>query len=424
MNIYPLAHLVSIARQHCPFYRRLYHDLPSDYQLEDLPIADFDAVMAAVQDDPAALFATTTPSGMFYTTSGTTGKPKATLFGRDEWRTANRLLAETHWKNGLLADNDIILNLSEPGSASYLAVNRVADAFPGRCAEIPLGCDHDFEQLIGHYQHFGANVITGMNPTFLGLAHRLLKVSGPDHRIKRLLGGGENLIGSQLSLLREAFPSAVLYPFLYGTTETGLAAFSRQPTEDNAYIPFHPLCKIEIVDPLNRQVITETGVSGTLLVTSFIRQQTPAIRLDTGDQAQWLDPPERVGARFSLLGRRAANGFTVAGEQIDSTTVQAIAATMALSLPLLMLQLRLTGTDERPALEFLLSLFRLTPTVGQAEQVLFAALKAIAPQLLSAQHRGAISLITIQTVDFAYFENATKRKTRFIADLRRTDLAL
>lgn len=93
MIVYSLQQLVAIARHASPFYRRLYRNLGPTFQLENLPIARFEDVMRAVHADFRSLFTHERLSGMFYTTSGTTGRPKATLFGREEWRPINRLLA-------------------------------------------------------------------------------------------------------------------------------------------------------------------------------------------------------------------------------------------------------------------------------------------------------------------------------------------
>ncbi|MBT9432066.1 hypothetical protein JZM24_07910 [Candidatus Sodalis endolongispinus] len=373
MIVYSLQQLVAIARQASPFYRHLYRDLGSTFQLQDLPIARFEDVMAAVHADFRSLFTRERLSGMFYTTSGTTGRPKETLFGREEWRTINRLLAMTHWRNGLLRDGDVVLNLSEPGSASFMAVHRVVDVFAGRCAEIPLGCDRDYDDIIAHYQAFNANVITGMNPIFLGLAHRLLTTQGPDPRITRLLGGGQNLMGFQAALLRDAFPNATLYPFLYGTTEVGQVAWSAAPTGQNAYCPFSELCTVEIVDLSSGDVIRRPSVQGALVVTSYARLQAPAIRMDTGDNALWWDPPDAPAARFALHGRRFVNRYPLAATELDSRQVSALIERLFPDLPLLMLWVEITGNNNNPQLTIVLSLHgRAAPPANVERQALAA----------------------------------------------------
>ncbi|PHM23037.1 AMP-binding protein [Xenorhabdus budapestensis] len=418
MNFYTLKQIVETARQGSPFYRSLYENLGTEYQLEDLPIASFDKVMTAVHDDFSALFASEQPYGMFYTTSGTTGKPKATLFGRDEWRTVNRLLAETHWRNGLLQEKDIILNLSEPGSASFMAVHHVVGMFPGRCSEIPLGCDRDFEEIISLYQHFNANVITGMNPTFLGLASRLLDTTGPDLNITRLLGGGENLYGSQMALLEEAFPNATLYPFLYGTTEVGQVAYSKVPTRYNEYIPFKELCTIEIIDPETEEVIREAGKKGTLLVTSHVRLQTPAIRLDTGDVAQWLDDPTQPEARFSLQGRRFVFEHALADTVINKDIVFGIIDQLNTKLNITMFNVEIGGTSTQPELKVLVSLHQQSVAPPELKDLVLSAMEKESPALFEAIQTGKIRQIIVNQVTLSHFELATKRKTRFITDNR------
>ncbi|KYP97139.1 hypothetical protein BG74_05435 [Sodalis-like endosymbiont of Proechinophthirus fluctus] len=114
-------------------------------------IACFEDVMRAVHEDfPGPLSTHERLSDMFYT-SCITGLPKAKLCGCEEWRTINRLLVMTHWRNGLLRDSDVVLNLSKPGSALFIAVHRIVDLFTGRCAEISLGCDRDHDDIIAYY---------------------------------------------------------------------------------------------------------------------------------------------------------------------------------------------------------------------------------------------------------------------------------
>ncbi|MEN3258202.1 hypothetical protein AAH678_05185 [Sodalis endosymbiont of Spalangia cameroni] len=418
MIVYSLQQLVAIARHASPFYRRLYRNLGPTFQLETLPIARFEDVMRAVHADFRSLFTRERLSGMFYTTSGTTGRPKATLFGREEWRTINRLLAMTHWRNGLLRDGDVVLNLSEPGSASFMAVHRVVDLFAGRCAEIPLGCDRDYDDIIAHYQAFNANVITGMNPTFLGLAHRLLATQGPDPRITRLLGGGQHLMGLQPALLREAFPNATLYPFLYGTTEVGQVAWSAAPTEQNAYRPFSEICTVEIVDSTSGDVIRRPDVKGALVVTSYVRLQAPAIRMDTGDNALWRDPPDAPGARFALCGRRFVNRYPLAAAELNSRQVGALIKGLLPHLPLLMLWLEITGCGDRPQVTIALSLYGLAAPPADLERRVLMAWENVAPAIAAEVQRQHLPPPRVRLVDFSYFAQACKRKIPPIVDKR------
>lgn len=309
MNFYSLEQLVAVARSGSPFYRHLYARLPPQRpRLEELPVARFKSVMQAVHDDYRAFYTSEDAYGMGYTTSGTTGKPKATLFGRDEWRTVNQMLANMHWKNGTLRSGDVVCRLSEPGSASFMAIHRVVDLYPGRCSEIPIGCDTSYERIVATYQQFQANVPAGMNPTLLGLAAHLLAHGGPDPRVERLLGGGELLIGMQADLIREAFPNAQMCSFMYGAAEAGLIGYSEFGLAQNQFRPFPDHCAFEILDPITFAPIREPGVIGTAVVTSFVRLSTPVIRFMTGDFARWdTDPPAPLhGVRAA--GSRGAPG--------------------------------------------------------------------------------------------------------------------
>jgi phenylacetate-CoA ligase len=415
MNLYALEQLVAVARSGSSFYGSLYRDVPAQgFALTDLPLARFEAVMEAVHENFEALIASRDAYGMFYTTSGTTGRPKATLFGRDEWRATNQLLATLHWRSGLLRDGDVICNLSEPGSASFLAIHGVAQSFPGRCSELPIGCDRPFAEVERFSRQFRSNVLAGMNPTLFGYAMHLLDAGKTDESVERVLGGGELFLGAQREAVRAAFPKAVLCPFFYGAAEAGMIGYSCADWPEDVYRPLDGACCVEIVDD-SGQPIDEPGRIGTVLVTNFLRLAAPVIRFGTGDLAHWVDAPGSVGRRFSLHGRRFPYQASIGGQGIGAESVHRLLGVLSTQLKIIALQLVLTGSLERPLLTLELALFRQSLPEAELEERVLHAFASACPELWRELEPSRISVCERP---FAHFSGRTRRKTQLVLDRR------
>lgn len=421
MDFYCLKQLVAIARACSPFYRHLYaglsHQTP---RLEDLPVADFESVMQAVHDDYRTFYTSEDAYGMCYTTSGTTGRPKATLFGRDEWRTVNQMLANMHWKNGTIRSGDVICSLSEPGSASFMAIHRVVDLFPGRCSEIPVGCDHGYDRIVETYQQFRANVIAGINPTLLGLAAHLLANNGPDRSVQRLLGGGELLIGAQADLIREAFPNAQMCSFMYGAAEAGLIGYSEFGLAQNQFRPFPDICTFEILDLETFEPIREVGVMGAAVVTSFVRLSTPVIRFMTGDYAQWDQAPDVEAPLFSLHGRMYPFVHRVGDIEISNEDIYRIVARLESHLRILGLQFVLGEDSKRTTLEARVWLHNQTLDDIALSNIIANSLYEHYPMLAEGADSSPPVRVTARLLGRDYFEPLTRRKAKYIVDERRS----
>lgn len=306
MNIYSIKQIISHARVNSPLYGELYKDLNLiDAQIQDLPILTHEQLMEIVHNkDAISFFNQRSNNGIVYQSSATTGKEKATLFGRSEWQTTLKFLAANHWKSGSLKNNDVVANLCVGGSASFMFVHGTIENFPGCCCELPIGSDHSFDHLIETWNKFSANVLAGINSTFLGLSAHLIEKGKTSPEITRILCGGELLYGKQLDLIKNAFPNANIIPFMYATTETGLIGFSEPGFEQNEFRVCSEACLLEIVDAYTKEVINEPNKQGLAVVTSLLRTAAPAIRVEVGDYAQWIDPPGTENRKFSIHGRR------------------------------------------------------------------------------------------------------------------------
>src|SRR5262249_48441570 len=151
-------------------------------------------------------------------------------------------------------------------------------------------------------------------------------------------------------LIADAFPNATLHSFLYGTTEAGMIGYSDLSSAPNEFRVFNEVCHLEIVDPVTHEVIRETSQPGRAVVTSFVRLAVPAIRLDTGDLAQWGDAPATPSPRFSLHGRVFPYIHDVAGIPFSEEDVWRLIGFLRPTIRMSRLEVVLANTFQEPSI--------------------------------------------------------------------------
>ncbi|MGI4812318.1 MAG: hypothetical protein ACRYG5_20110 [Janthinobacterium lividum] len=413
MNFYSLRQLVALAKYTSPIYQQLYRQVEPDSALADLPILTHQALMAIVHAErPDGVFEAAA-HGLIFESSASTGKPKVTLFGHDEWETSTRLLAAHLWRNGLLRDGDHLCNLCASPYLSYRLVHSVVERYPGPCSEIPIGCDAAFHALNDSIFKYAGNVLAAINSTVVGLACDLLSRAQVNRRVERILAGGELLYGAQRTLIRQAFPNAVLVSFMFGTTESGLIACSRLDDGPDVFRPLASAGIVEIVDEISGAPITSTRRAGKCVVTSLIRAAAPALRVDTGDYAEWLDGPMEPEPRFRLLGRKFPFTHTLRNAQFSETDVWALIRELEPYLPLTKLQLQIYPHRVEIAYALLDHAERFAGDGAQAKRRLADAVGWRLPMLAAAD----VPVLIVRR-DLTYFLEDTRRKGRLIKDCR------
>jgi len=411
MNIYSIEQLVVLAKFTSPIYKRLYEEVRPGTPLQQLPILTNEALMHIVHDaKPDFVFAEGNTHGLIFESSASTGKPKVTIWGRDEWETSMRILSAHHWKYGLLQDNDRVTNLCASPYLSYRLVHSVIENYLGKCSEIPIGCDLPFEELNYVVNKYESNVLAGVNSTILGLAQDLLQRGEVNTRIDRILAGGELLYGKQREAIGEAFPNAKMVSFLFGTTECGIIGFSRLDDELDVFRPFTNVSVLEILDEKTNSPITEPGRVGKCVATSLLRVAAPAIRVDTGDYAEWLDEPTAAEPRFRVLGRKFPFYHQLNGAEFSETEVWELIVKLGEEVPLTKLHLEIHANR----VEIVYALLDSMAVDGSSFD---GYIKSVVLKYLPMLDRSDIEIRTRQE-SFSFFIEGTRRKGRLIVDCR------
>lgn len=411
MNIYSLDQIVAMAKYTSPVYKDFYRHVEPGCPLTSLPVLSNEQLMEIVHDrKPDFVFAEGNTHGIIFESSASTGKPKVTLWGQGEWATSLTLLSTYHWKNGLLKNGDRVGNLCSTPYLSYRLVHSVVEYFPGSVSEVPIGCEMEFVELNGMLDKYDCNVFAAINSTVLGLAWDLLAAGKVNTTVERILAGGELLYGSQLELIRAAFPNAKMMSFLFGTTESGITAYSKLDDALDVFRPFPEASIVEILDKESGEPITTPGKIGKCVVTSLLRVAAPALRIDTGDYAHWIDEPTSEEPRFRVIGRRFPFQHQMGGVYFSETEAWDVIQELSKKVPLTKFQM-LLYTDH---VEVQISIFNGDSiTAETCHGALLDAISNCIPELSSSRVE-----IRSTVVDFSKFLESTRRKGRLIVDCR------
>lgn len=303
--IHPLGEIVAHAREHSPFYRHFYRDLPPPpwaTRLEDLPVADQSSFWRAAPPRPA--------DGLVFRSGGTTGSPKYSYFTHAEWRVFTEAFG-ARLGRGLLAPGARVANLFYAGDlyASFTFITDSLKAVPGGIVQFPITGAVGDDDALDLIHHHGIDALAGVPTSLLRLASALKSRDGATQAALRdgvsaILYGGEALFPEQRAALTAAFPRARVQSVGYASVDAGLLGWADESCGPNEHRPFSPHTLLEIIDEDSGKAITAPGQTGRVVVTSLTRLLMPIIRYPAGDRAQWVDDP-RVAAqpRFRLMGR-------------------------------------------------------------------------------------------------------------------------
>jgi len=127
MKSYPIETIVSLARSLSPYYRELYKEIPDKgWKLPDLPpVIQKDFWEHNTVDDNRLLTGDMS-DGIIFKSGGTTGKPKFSVYSREEWETMTGTFGLHLAEGGL--EKEIELPIS------FMQVNCIAAFFSSTIA--------------------------------------------------------------------------------------------------------------------------------------------------------------------------------------------------------------------------------------------------------------------------------------------------
>jgi phenylacetate-CoA ligase len=307
MKLWELPDLVRHVRRESPFYRRLYQDLPEGVSsIAALPPPTQEEYWKANMLAGNQLLTGPLRDGIVFKSGGTTGRPKFSVFAREEWElfceTFGRGIAATGLRAG-----DRVANLFCGGElyGSFLLITKSLEKSPTAVMQLPIGGAASVEETLRLMRDFDANVVAGVPTTIMNLVEHVA-ASGANPREfgwERVLFGGECLYDDQRARLAEVFPSVTARSIGYASTDAGLLGYADLSCGPNEHRVFGRDTIVEILDEVTLKPIEEQDREGLIHVTSLGRSLMPVLRYPVGDRGAWREQAAAKDRRFVLLGR-------------------------------------------------------------------------------------------------------------------------
>lgn len=293
-----------------PFYRRLWRargvepgDIRSLADITKLPVYDKSDLMASIADHPpygdfAGLGGADRPPTIFHTTSGTTGRPQALLFGPKGREITNLLVARMYRWQGLRPD-DVVQSVYGHGmiNGGHYIREAVTHFTNSLFLSAGTGIETRSAQQVQLMADFGVTVLVG----FVDYLRKLAEVARDcgvleQLRIRMICG---HLGTEDRAATEAAWGGAKAFDW-YGVGDTGSIA-GEGPERDGLYV-WEDAQYLELLDIESGQPVG-AGETGDMVVTCLFKDDiAPCIRFNTHDITHEL------GGRGALAFKRIA-GF-------------------------------------------------------------------------------------------------------------------
>ncbi|KZF18809.1 AMP-dependent synthetase/ligase [Xylona heveae TC161] len=300
--------LLKFVREHSSFYNGAFSHLPLSTILSDLPITDVEAYWSSSTASAASVLTAPFTDGVVMRSGGSTAEPKIVYITRDELRRICQINAVAMSTSTGLVPGDLIANLSHMGGmyGGFMFNNTTFMELPVDNVHLPISGQQPLDVIADTVDKFKATVILSNVYTPTRLAEWLKSQRRNLQSVRLVLYSGETFFKDVRPLWNEAFPNAIIAPYLYGSVECGpigLPAHPPRPTGDDDINPLYkvvqPAVHMEIVDSEGRPII-DAEVKGNVIITHLIKRLQPMIRYPVGDIAAWEDYEQKT---FRLYGR-------------------------------------------------------------------------------------------------------------------------
>jgi len=303
MKSYPIDYVISYAREHSPYYKKLYSHLGDKPSLEQLPLVEqagfWDAAGRGEVNTGAHV------DGQVFKSGGTTGAPKHALYSAEEWRTMCEA-AGVYMPLGGLKPGDKIANLFYCGGlyASYLFAYGSFFFSPVNILHYGISGNMDIIDIAETVEYMKINMVAGLPSKIMGLIE-YMREKEKTFYFDVIYYAGEPFYPDQRRRVCEIFGDGVEFRSVsYASNDAGFMAYFHKASCDfNEHRSSDTFCKLEIIDPDTGEVIREAGRPGQIYVTSLYKLLMPIIRYPAGDMGEYTEPECVPDRKFKLLGR-------------------------------------------------------------------------------------------------------------------------
>jgi phenylacetate-CoA ligase len=289
--------LILLASEKSPYYKGLYSELSKDkLTLDNLPIVNQEDFWKANDYKNNKLLTAPIEDGVVFKSGGTTGKPKFSVYTKEEWQLFTTLFGEG-MDQRCIKRGDRVGNLFYSGDlyASFLFITKSLENAKTKITQFPMTGGMKLEDMVKTVEEYGINVLAGVPTSFIAMADLLIK-KGKTLDLDRVLYGGESLFPEQEKILKSVFPKAEFMSVGYASVDGGHLGYIDEDCGPSEHKVF-PGTVMEILDDYGKP-ITKEGEVGKLTYTNLCRTLMPIIRYPVGDMGCWVSE-----GRFKLLGR-------------------------------------------------------------------------------------------------------------------------
>ncbi len=236
----------------------------------------------------------------FHQTSGTTGTPVYQPDTWADWEWWSECWATILWAQGFRPTDRVFLPFGYNIFVAYWAGHYAGEKIG--CEMVPGGVLGTRERLM-KMRELRVNAFMATPTYVLGMAETARNEIGADPRewgIERILCAGEPgaLVPSTKKRMEETWGCPV-YDHV-GATEVGAWSFECRHQPGGLHVN-EGMFLVELLGLEDDEPVTEAGVPGRIVITSFDRQAQPCVRFDTKDVSMWSDRSCGCGRTWRIL---------------------------------------------------------------------------------------------------------------------------
>lgn len=333
LQLQRLQQTVSRLAARVPFYQQKFSELnlrPEDIrQLEDVRRLPFttaadlraiypDGLLAVEPDEPVRL----------HTSSGTTGKPKAIFFSRNDVETAADMIARSLVAAGItradVFQNMMSYGLFTGGLVMHYGAERVG------CLVIPCGPGSSERQLM-LMRDFGTTAVHIL-PSYALYFANYLEQRGIDPRkelkLRKAFVGAEPHTEQTRQRIEEAFGVEVYNS--YGLTEMNGPGVAFECEQKAGMHLWEDCFLLEIIDPATGEPLPD-GQRGELVLTTLKREAMPILRYRTRDITSVIAEPcpcGRTHRRINRITGRSDDMLIIRGVNVFPQQIEQVLMSM------------------------------------------------------------------------------------------------
>jgi phenylacetate-CoA ligase len=292
-----------------PFYRRLWRarglepgDIRGLQDIGKLPVYDKSDLMASIAEHPplgdfAGLGGSERPPAIFHTTSGTTGRPQALLFGPKGREVANLLVGRMYRWQGL-QPSDVVQSVYGHGmiNGGHYIREAVTHFTNSLFLSAGTGVETRSASQVRLMRDFGVTLLVG----FIDYIRKLAEVARAEGlldeiRVRMICGhlGTEDRSG-----VEAAWGGAKAFDW-YGVGDTGTIA-GEGPEREGMYV-WEDAHFLELL-AVDTGSAVATGQMGDMVVTTLYKDDiAPCIRFNTHDVTHELTGTNATGMAFRRI---------------------------------------------------------------------------------------------------------------------------